>query len=150
MRAALILSLAAVLVAPGCGVLLSYSPDDRVKITVETPYDLNTYGDDKEPHPVHVYFFKVSDLATFNTTEAGDLKGGDPVSGVEAAKPVKAVVRPGRTEQFTLEPMRMDHWKLVGVVAGFRQGNVKGVCEIPYSAELRLVLGPNEILSFQD
>ena len=45
--------------------------------------------------------------------------------------------------------MGVDRWKFLGVIAGFRQGNVKSVVEIPWSAELRLSLGAHEILSFQ-
>jgi type VI secretion system VasD/TssJ family lipoprotein len=154
MRAAQILSLlAAFLVVIGCSSILepflSYDPTKPVTLTVTTPFDLNTYGEDNEAHSVYLYFFKVENQVTFNSADAAELKSGERLAGVEAASPVKKVVRPGQTETIVIEPLGVERFTHLGVIAGFRQGNVKSVAKVPWGTELRLSLGAHEIISFQ-
>ena len=150
MRAALILLLAAAaLSAAGCKVFTGYDGEDPVRLTVDASADLNTYGDDSQPHPVYLYFYKVSDRTSFNAAEAARLKAGESVPGVEAANPAKKAVHPNKQILIEISPMGQRRFSHLGVVVAFRNGSVKGVVKVPWTATLQLSLGPQDIRSFE-
>jgi type VI secretion system VasD/TssJ family lipoprotein len=152
----LVLVAFAALAVPGCSVvnrvLGIYSPELPVTVVVDTPFDLNTYGEDGKEHSLMLYFFKVADKVAFESADSAKLRSGRIDTTVVPAEPANKAVKPGQTgTRIELSPMLEKRWTHLGIVAAFREprGEVKMVVKIPAGAEVKLTLGSNEIVSLQ-
>jgi type VI secretion system VasD/TssJ family lipoprotein len=144
--------LASTLAVTGCGLLFGgYDPNTPVSISVEADEMLNAYSG--TAHRMDLYIYKLTDPVAFHGAAIPELlKVRQSVPGGQGIS--TASVAPGQESLLPVGAMGYEMYTHLGILAAYKEpeagGEIRATVEIPRSARLHLVLGPNSIVSFAE